>query len=87
MSITLMQDEQHGTGPEAVETVSTSEAARILGMTEARIKQLCIEGRLAATKPQGDRWRIELESVRRYDATKREIERLRESLRQKEDAD
>ncbi len=44
---------------------TTTEAARALGLTQGRIRQLCIAGRLKGVK-HGRDWDIEEESIRRY---------------------
>jgi excisionase family DNA binding protein len=54
-------------------TLSTTEAARILGVTRERARQLCDEGRLHAQKLGRD-WRIEPRAVEEY-------QRLREPAR------
>ena len=46
-------------------TISTIEAARLLGVTRERARQLCDEGRLRAQKLGRD-WRIEPRAVEEY---------------------
>lgn len=89
MSTTLMKNEEQENGIPVVVYITTAEAVEILGVTDTRVKQLCHEGTLVATKPHGDRagWRIELESVKRYDAAKREIERIKQQMKPKGGAD
>jgi excisionase family DNA binding protein len=48
-----------------MKTLSTTEVARILGVTRERVRQLCDEGKLKAEK-MGRDWRILPRSVEEY---------------------
>ena len=47
-------------------TVSTTQAAEILGIDDRSVRRAIDENRLAATKPDGIRWRITLDELDRY---------------------
>lgn len=48
-----------------MKTLSTTEAARILGVTRERVRQLCDEKKLKAEKLGRD-WRIEPQALAEY---------------------
>lgn len=59
----------------ATPRLTTKEAAKYLGVNESRIRQLCLDGTLKATKvpphEQRGMWYIEKESVVQYSAKRR----------------
>jgi excisionase family DNA binding protein len=56
---------------------TTGEAARVLGLTEGRIRQLLLAGELEGERDLNDRWRIPQAAVhaRKDESTSREIAR------------
>ncbi len=54
----------------STDLLTTQEAARRLGLTDARVRQLCIRGELRAVKVGRD-WAITPEDFAKYEASRK----------------